>query len=84
MEQVCTFQTPLHPGKPARQTPCARWRWKQDTPVGSSSQALRDMTVEQLPHLDPLRASAGDPNFWFSSPAQAQAHANERGGAYCR
>ncbi len=42
------------------------------------------MTVEQLPHLDPLRASAGYPNFWFSSPAQAQAHANERGGAYCR
>jgi hypothetical protein len=38
------------------------------------------MTVEQLPHLDLLRASAGYPNFWFSSPALAQAHANERGG----
>lgn len=44
------------------------------------SQALRGMTVEQLPHLDLLRATAGYPNFWFSSPEQAQAHAHERGG----
>ena len=34
--------------------------------------------VHQLPHLDLLRATAGYPHFWFSTPAQAQAH--ERGG----
>jgi hypothetical protein len=43
-------------------------------------QALRDMTVEQPPHLDLLRTSAGYPNFWFATQEQAQAHAHEHGG----
>ena len=44
------------------------------------SRALPGMTAEQLPHLDVLQASAGYPNLWFSSPAQAQAYALVHGG----
>jgi hypothetical protein len=38
------------------------------------SQALPTMTVDQLPHLDLLRPTAGYPNLWFSTPAEAHAH----------
>lgn len=44
------------------------------------SRALPGMTAEQLPHLDVLQASAGYPNLWFSSAAQAQAYAQAYGG----
>jgi len=48
------------------------------------SQALRSMTVEQLPHLDVLQPSAGYPNLWFSTHEAAQAHADANGGRVMR
>ncbi len=48
------------------------------------SQALRDMTVAQLPHLDVLQASAGYPNLWFSTPEEALGHAQVHGGRVMR
>lgn len=44
------------------------------------SRALSGMTVEQLPHLDVLQASAGYPNLWFSNREQAQTYALSHGG----
>lgn len=44
------------------------------------SRALSGMTVEQLPHLDMLQASAGYPNLWFSNREQAQTYALSHGG----
>lgn len=48
------------------------------------SQALRDMAVEQLPHLDVLHGTTGYPNLWFSTPEQAQEHALAHGGRVMR
>jgi len=44
------------------------------------SRALSGMTVEQLPHLDVLQATAGYPNLWFSNREQAQTYALSHGG----
>lgn len=48
------------------------------------SEALRGMTVEQLPHLDALPASTGYPNLWFSTHEEAQGHAQVHGGRVMR
>lgn len=48
------------------------------------SQALRCMTVAQLPHLDVLHTSTGYPNLWFSTHEEALAHAQEHGGRVMR
>lgn len=48
------------------------------------SQALRGMTVEQLPHLDVMHGTTGYPNLWFSTHAQAQEHAMAHGGRVMR
>jgi hypothetical protein len=42
--------------------------------------ALALMTADKLPHFDIARAQAGYPNFWFSTLAEAQAHAAAHGG----
>lgn len=42
--------------------------------------ALARMTPAELPHFDLLRPAAGYPNLWFSTPAQARAHAAQHGG----
>jgi len=44
------------------------------------AQALQGMAVDHLDHLDVLRASAGYPNHWFSTRAQAEAYAQGCGG----
>ena len=43
------------------------------------SQALPGMTVEQLTHLELLRPTAGYPNLWFSTLAEAHAHVHAHG-----
>lgn len=43
-------------------------------------QALPGMSADQLLHLDLLHATAGYPNLWFSTRAQAQDHAQMHGG----
>jgi hypothetical protein len=45
------------------------------------SLALPGMTTAQLQHLDLLRATAGYPNLWFSTPEAAQAHIHTHGNA---
>lgn len=42
--------------------------------------ALDAMTSDQLAHFDHLRRSAGYPNLWFSSYAEAQCYARENNG----
>lgn len=41
---------------------------------------LRARSAAQLPHFDIVRRSAGYPNSWFSSLADAEAHAAQYGG----
>lgn len=41
---------------------------------------LRQMRTEALAHFDVQQARAGQLNLWFSSAAQAKAHAREFGG----
>jgi hypothetical protein len=44
------------------------------------AKALQSMAVDHLDHLDVLRASAGYPNHWFSTRAEAEAFAQGCGG----
>jgi len=42
--------------------------------------ALDTLTPAQLTHYDLWQGKAGYPNAWFSTPAQAQRHADSHGG----
>ncbi len=46
--------------------------------------ALATMRVDELPHFDLVRAQAGYPNLWFSTPEEAQQHVALRGGRMMR
>ncbi len=46
--------------------------------------ALPGVPVADLPHFDLVRAQAGYPNLWFSTPEEAERHVALRGGRMMR
>jgi len=47
-------------------------------------QALSHLAAAELQHYDLIRPTAGYPNLWFSTPAQAAEHAGLHGGRAVR